>query len=243
MPLKDVTPIPQFVRDEIFGGADDESSESEASCSSDQESWNGETILAILRRDFPHIMQPDGALIAQLNLPVEKVLEWNCVVSCDELTGGVENDSVKVAIAFSAKDNDQIIELPTQYYVFRIYNDLDKTKEYIKFELCTLFFLGQNRFPVPFVILPTEELMSFVQSNYSKIPDMEKAVLEYVDGRLCALFSYVHGFHVDKGKKTVNQVTQVATFLGSLHKLTQFTGYSMLDMKVTIPEMVQMRSE
>ncbi|KAF0972069.1 hypothetical protein FDP41_009765 [Naegleria fowleri] len=244
MPLNDVTPISRLVRDEIFGGDDDdEISESEATCSSDREySWNSETILEILRKDFPHIMQPNTHLISQLNLPVEKVLEWNCVVSCDELTGGVENDSVKVAISFSANHNDKVIELPTQYYVFRIYNDQEKTKEYIKFELCTLFFLGQNSFPVPFVILPTAELVAFVQSNYSKFPDMEKAVLEYVDGRLCALFSYVHGFHVDKGKKTVNQVTQISMFLGSLHKLTQFNGYSMLDMKATIQDMVQMRS-
>src|SRR3989338_7887264 len=70
---------------------------------------------------------------------------------------------------------------------------------------------------------------------------MERVIVEYVDGRLCALFSCINGYHVDKGKKTKEQVNQIGVFLGSLHRMTKDNGFSILDRKVTPQEMVEMK--
>ncbi|EFC48486.1 predicted protein [Naegleria gruberi] len=203
------------------------------------ERWNAEIILEILKQHYPHLLQPD-AVCSQYILEENSL--WDCSVDSEELTGGVENDSVKITISFSGKlKNGTVFSTPKVCYIFRIYNDRDKSKEFIGFELSTLFFLCQNRFPVPFVILPTCVLVEFVQSSYSKFPDMNRVIVDFVDGRFCAMFSCVSGYHVDKGKKTIDQVNQLAVFLGSLHKMTRENGFSILDRKVTPQDMIEMK--
>ncbi|KAL9647944.1 hypothetical protein ABK040_008213 [Willaertia magna] len=196
--------------------------------------WTSSQIVKLLQQNYPHIMQPPtNGITFTGNL--------ECFVHCEELTGGCENDSVKVTISFSTSTNDMNLHIPVQDYIFRIYNDSNKTREYISFELNTLFFLTYARFPVPYVILPTELLNKFIQSNYQTFPDMKEAIIEFDDGRFCTLCSFVSGKHTYKHLKKSTQIQQVASFLGNLHKLTQFNGYSMFNLKTNPEEMMKIK--
>jgi len=221
---------------------------SEDTSSSEEVKWTAESILQILQQEYPHVLTPDQGILNTFqqqnpSIDVFKLPSWQCSIDCDELLGGCENESVKISIKFSVQPNGggQAVSLPLQTYIFRIYNDLNKSKDYIGFELSTLFFLGTNQFSVPYLIFPSQVLADYAQSNYSTFPDMHRAILKYVDGRFCAMFTFVYGYHVAKDHKSVAMAQQIATFIGSLHKLTQNNGFSMLDRVVTPKEMYKMK--
>jgi Ser/Thr protein kinase RdoA (MazF antagonist) len=157
--------------------------------------WTKDEIINLLRTNYNYLLNSN---------------DGSASIECIEPKKGMENHSIIITI----DETSSSTSIALRKVILRIYSDLGKTKEYIAFELDSLYKLRQVcHLPVPLIIETTKFMNNRV--------DIRDCIVDF-KGHSAALFQFCDGQHVNKKKRaSIEHIETVGEFTGHLHRVTK----------------------